>query len=85
MNYRTGKIVLFVLALLFIAVTFGCGGGGSVRGSSIHYDMHYGNPWYGYGGGFPPPHYMGPPPIMIPPDIPEVPEMPPLEAVPLPM
>ena len=90
MKYCTRKIMLIVLTLLFSALIFGCGGGGggSVRGGPGYYDMHYNNPWYGYRGGFPPPHYIGPPPIEIPPDIPDIPDipdMPPLEAVPLPM
>ncbi|WP_455207020.1 hypothetical protein [Kaarinaea lacus] len=82
MKYWMEKIILFALTLLLIAMSSGCGGGAPIRGGSAYYDMHYRNPWYGYHGELPPPHYIGPPPIVIPPGIPD---LPPLEAVPLPM
>jgi hypothetical protein len=82
MKNRTGKLLLIMLALLVIAVSSGCGGSGHIRGGSAFYDMHYPNPWYGYRGGLPPAQYIGPPPVVPPPDIPD---LPPLEAVPLPM
>jgi len=85
MKYHTHKIILIALTLLLIAVTLGCSSGAPIRGGSAYFDMHYRNPWYGYHGGLPPPHYIGPPPIVIPPDIPDLPDLPPLEAVPLPM
>ena len=85
MKNRTGKLILIMLTLLFIAASSGCGGSGHIRGGSAYYDMHYHNPWYGYSGGLPPPQYIGPPPVVLPPDIPDLPDLPPLEAVPLPM
>jgi len=83
MSKKTRHAILFILALLFIASNIGSGGSSSVRsGSSVYYDMHYRNPWHGHHGAIPPPHYIGPPPIIIPPDIPDI--APPV-AVPLPM
>ncbi len=80
---KTRLIILLFLATLLIATTIGSGGDSSVRGgTAVFYDMHHRNPWYGHPGAIPPPHYIGPPPVILPPDIPD---MPPLEAVPLPM
>jgi len=76
-------ILLLLLATLLIVTTIGSGGESSVRGcTAVFYDMHHRNHWYGHTGAIPPPHYIGPPPEIIPPDIPA---MPPVEAVPLPM
>lgn len=83
MRKKTRHVILFILALLFIASNLGSGGESAVRsGSAVYYDMNYRNPWHNHHHHLPPPEYLGPPPVILPPDIPDIP---PEEAVPLPM
>jgi hypothetical protein len=72
MNRQIHRLILLIMVLFITALTAGCGGT-PIRGGSAYFDMHHRNPWYGYHGALPLPHYLGPPPVVMPTGIPDLP------------